>query len=235
MGRRKAIAAFSASVASRASILRSEGVAHDPARPGVQERAIVRHWSEDNGEREIDEAGRDGDIGDVRDPELVGPMNLEPLGDIRKDRTVMVAVGRDDIAPPPFRVQIVLGHDPAHFLRVHDQAAMAQLGGDAPIAIGGIVFADRRDLGPDRPVDGTGCRFRIEAGACNLHQVAPPLDGDAFGPVIADPGALLGETAVRAAPFKNSISRAWQPTSRSSAAMRASRSSMRSTASASSS
>jgi hypothetical protein len=136
----------------------------------------------------------------------------------------MVAVGRDHIAPTPFRVQVVLGHEPAHLLCVHHQAAVAQLGVDAPIPIGGIFFGDRRDLGQYSPFVGRRRRSRIEAGTRDLHQLAPPFDGDAFGPVIADPGTFLGKAAFFTAPFRNSISSAWRPTSRSSAAMRASRS-----------
>ena len=59
-----------------------ERKADDPPRPGVED------------DREIDEALRDRDIGDVGRPELVGPVDREVAGHERKDRAVMVAVGR---------------------------------------------------------------------------------------------------------------------------------------------
>ena len=93
----------------------ADRVADHPARPGV----------EDDGE--IDEAGRDGDIGDVGDPELVRPVRRHVLGKIREDRPVMVAVGGGDKAPAAPAAEGVLAHQPAHLLVIDDQAPMAQL------------------------------------------------------------------------------------------------------------
>ena len=45
---------------------------------------------------------------------------------------------------------------------------------------------------------------------------------EAGGPLITDVGPLLGNRAERNAPFRNSSSRAWRPTNRSSAAILAS-------------
>jgi hypothetical protein len=53
-------------------------------------------------ECEVDEAGRDGDVCDVSDPELVGAVDLEVPGDIGIDRTVVIAVGGGDVAARPF-------------------------------------------------------------------------------------------------------------------------------------
>ena len=59
----------------------ADGVADDAARPGVEDG------------RQIDEAGRDGDVGDVGDPELVRARRHYVLGQVREDRPVVVAVG----------------------------------------------------------------------------------------------------------------------------------------------
>jgi hypothetical protein len=46
---------------------------------------------------QIDEAGGDRDIGDVRYPELVGTVDEQIAGAIRKDRAIVIAVGRSHI------------------------------------------------------------------------------------------------------------------------------------------
>ena len=57
----------------------------------------------------IGEAGGDGDVGQVRDPELVWAMNLElPPGHERMDRAIVIAVGGADEPPSPSRVEIML-------------------------------------------------------------------------------------------------------------------------------
>ena len=63
---------------------------------------------------------------------------------------------------------------------------------------------------------------RLPRGARDAHQPASFCDGDATGPVMTDVVALLVRGTCFRAPFKNSISNACLPTSRSSAAMRAS-------------
>ena len=194
-GLRTARAAFSAGDEPSVD-LAIQGVADNPARPGVEN------------DREVDEPARDGDEGDVGDPELVRAMDLEVSGDVRKDRPVMVAARRRDIAAPPLRVEVVLPHDAPDLLGVHHQAAVTQLGADAPVSIGFGSLADRLDLGDDGRLPDGYRRLGVEAGAREAHQLASSCDGDAFGPVIADPGALLGDRVERAAPFRNSISSA---------------------------
>ena len=61
----------------------------------------------------------------------------------------MIAVGRGDEAPATPRLQVVLTHQPAHLLGVHDDALMAQLGADAAIAVGFELVGDRADEGDD--------------------------------------------------------------------------------------
>ena len=56
-------------------------IADHAARPGIE-----------NG-RQIDEAGRNGDVSDVGDPELVRAHRQHVLGQVGEDRPIMVAVG----------------------------------------------------------------------------------------------------------------------------------------------
>ena len=63
----------------------ADGIADRSARPGVEDH------------RDVGEAFTDGDVRDVRDPELVRPINRQVLGAIGMDRLVVVAVGRGDI------------------------------------------------------------------------------------------------------------------------------------------
>jgi hypothetical protein len=65
----------------------ADGIADHAARPGIE-----------NG-RQIDEAGRDGDVGDVGDPELVGSCQHNVFRQVGEDRPVMVAVGGDHKTP----------------------------------------------------------------------------------------------------------------------------------------
>jgi hypothetical protein len=64
-----------------------------PARPGVED------------DRDIGEALVDGDIGYVRNPELVGSVNRQLSGSIGIDRLIMIAVGRRDVTAPPARLK----------------------------------------------------------------------------------------------------------------------------------
>ena len=188
----------------------TDGVAHDAPRPCV----------EDDGH--IDEAGCDGDEGDVADPQLIGRKGFEASGDQRIDRSVMVAVGGFGETPPASRIEIVQLHQPPDLLAVHEPTPVAQLGADAAIAVAFPGVGDRPHLRDERRI---GLRRRgrgVVARPCDAHQVAPPLDGDAAGPAITDVGALVGEGPQKTPPLTKASSSACLPTSRSSAAMRAS-------------
>jgi len=162
----------------------ADRVADDAARPGVQ----------DDGD--IDEAGGDRDVGQVRHPELIGSMNLEAAGDPREDRPVVVAVGGAGEAPPTPRIEVVLEHQPADFLGIDDVAAVAEFGADAPVAVAFEVVGDGPHLRDDLLVGRLKAGCGIVAGAWQTHQRAPPFDGQATGPVITDVGPLLGNRAL---------------------------------------
>jgi hypothetical protein len=100
--------------------------------------------------------------------------------------------------------------------------AVAEFGADAAIAVALEGVGDGADLRDDRPVPELALGFSVEAGTRDAHQFASPPDGEAAGPLVTDVGALFREGPERTAPFKKSISSACRPTSRSSAAIRAS-------------
>ena len=183
----------------------AEGVADDPPRPGVEH------------DREIDEARGDRDIGDVGDPELVGTLHLEVLCDEREDRPVMIAVGGAHEARPAAGTELMFLHQASDLLDIDHAAPVAELGADPAVAVSRAGLGDRPDLGEDRVLGGPRPGRGIVARSRHAHQLASLLDGEATGPLITDMGALLGEGLARKAPFKNSISSAWRPTSRSSA------------------
>ena len=79
-------------------------VADHAPRPGVED------------DREIDEAGRDRDVGDVADPELVAAVDRVVFRYEREDRAVVVAVGGPGKAPPGPWVEVVLAHHRRIFL-----------------------------------------------------------------------------------------------------------------------
>ena len=83
-----------------------------------------------------------------------GPSDHEVLRQVGEDRLVMIAVGGGDEAPAALRLQAMLAHQPADLLGVDDDALMAQLGADPPIAIALELVADRRDPRDDRGVVG---------------------------------------------------------------------------------
>jgi hypothetical protein len=188
----------------------ADRVADDAARPGVEN------------DRDVDEAGGDGDVGQVRHPELVGAMDLEVACDEREDRPVVVAVGGAGETPPSPRVEVVLAHQPAHLLGVDEVATVAELGADPAVAVALEDVGDRADLRHDLGIGRFALGCGVEGGAWQSHQRTSPLDGEAPGPLVADVGPFLGNRAFFGAPFRNSISSAWRPTSRSSAAIRVS-------------
>jgi hypothetical protein len=109
----------------------AERVAHHAPRPGIQD------------DRDVDEAARHRDVGQVRDPELIGTVRHDVLGQVREDRTTVIAVGHRDVAAPDARLQVVLAHETADLLVVHHQPLLTQRRLDAPPAVGFERVADR--------------------------------------------------------------------------------------------
>src|SRR5215208_8414702 len=101
----------------------------------------------------------------------------------------------------------MLAHEPSHPLAVHELALVAQLGGDATIAVGLELRADRLDEGDDLGIT-IGSRCTVVGRSSDAHQPASLSDRETTGPAITDMGTLLGNRPCCRAPFKNSISSA---------------------------
>src|SRR5215469_17237783 len=79
----------------------ADRVPDDLPRPGIE-----------NG-GEVDEAAWNDDVGQVRDPELVGAIGNDARGQISEEGPGVVTVSRDDVAPALFGLQGVLSHQAA--------------------------------------------------------------------------------------------------------------------------
>jgi hypothetical protein len=66
----------------------------------------------------------------------------------------VIAISRGHKPPAALALQVVLAHQAPYFFRVHDHPAMAKLGGNAAIAIGLKLIADRSHSRHDLPVIG---------------------------------------------------------------------------------
>src|SRR5215213_3609003 len=172
--------------------------------------------------RQINEARSNSNIRDVRDPELVHSIDLQFPGKVRKDRIVVIAVGRRNITPTPSWLEVMLAHEPANLLAVDHDALVTKRGGHATIAISLKLITDRFDICGDRRLVSRDGAFVIIRRSCEAHQLASFGDRDAVGPVTTEVVALLSRAPPFNAPFRNSISSAWRPTRRSRAAILAS-------------
>ncbi len=149
----------------------ADGVADHLARPGVQ----------DGGQ--VDKAARDGDVGQVHDPQLVGPVRDEILVEVRKDETLVVAVRRHYVASPSFGLQAMLAHQAPKLLAIDDDALVAECRSDPVVPVALELVADGAD--PDQKallLQRNGGRV-VESRPGEPHQLARPGDGEAAGPV----------------------------------------------------
>lgn len=174
-------------------------------------------------------------IGGVADPKLVGTARDNVLRQVREDRAVMVTVCRGEETSPDLRLQLVFVHEATNLLVVHDKTLLPKRRTDAAVAVELEPVADRERRFDNGGVVGPPFRAVIIGGARDSDQPVSFRDGDAAGPVMTDIVPFFSRGALFRAPFRNSSSRACLPTSRSSAAIRASYSWMRSAACASSS
>ena len=109
----------------------ADGVADDAARPGVENH------------RDVNEARRDCDVGDVGDPELIGAVDDLVLGQIAEDRMVVVAVCRRHISPTHAWLEIVLAHEALDLLVIDHEALLAKGGLHASPTVAFERVADR--------------------------------------------------------------------------------------------
>src|ERR1700738_5001766 len=134
-------------------------------------------------------------VGYVRDPELIGTIDLLVAREIGKNRTLVIAVGRDDVPSAALGLQAVLAHEPADLLAVDDKTLVAQLGADPPIAVSLELVADNDDFRDEFHVAYRCGRHITESGARQSHQTASFAGGKTLGPLMMDGGALLGRGA----------------------------------------
>src|SRR6266480_6375585 len=156
----------------------------------------------------------------------VGVTSLAKLGNIgssREYRLIMIAVSGDHVAPPWLHGKAMLLHQPHDLLVVHDDPVLMQLCRYAPVPVSRKLGANFGNL-PGEPslLDRLPLGVIVVGRPCEFHQPASFGNREATGPAMTDLLALLGKRACRDAPFKNSFSSASLPTSRSSAAIRAS-------------
>src|SRR5450432_1203925 len=124
----------------------ADGVTYDPTGPRIK------------GDSHVHEAGRDGDIGDVSYPKLVGAIQSHGRRKVGADRIVVIAVCRRDEPPARLRIERMFAHQPADLLGVHHKATMTKLSVDTPIAISFELIANRLYLRND------GCIVRACVG-----------------------------------------------------------------------
>src|SRR6202040_4462985 len=152
----------------------ADRIAHHPARPPI----------EDHGQ--VHKARLDRDVGYVRDPELIGTIDLLVASEIGKNRTLVIAVGRDDVPSAALGLQAVLAHEPADLLAVDDKTLVAQLGADPPTAVSLELVADNDDFRDEFHVAYRYGRRIIESGARQSHQTASFVGGMTLGPLMTD-------------------------------------------------
>ena len=103
------------------------------AAPQTPAQAAVRTRIEHHGQ--VDELMAQTDIGQIRDPELVGRSDVQVCRQVRIDRQAVVAVGGGHEPFLSQTQQVVLAHEAQDPLVVCPNALPMQLFCDAPIAI----------------------------------------------------------------------------------------------------
>src|ERR1700730_6341368 len=71
----------------------ADRIAHHPTRPPIEDQ--------------VHKARLDRDVGYVRDPELIGTIDLLVASEIGDNRTLVIAVGRDDVPSAALGLQAV--------------------------------------------------------------------------------------------------------------------------------
>jgi hypothetical protein len=152
--------------------LPTEGIANHPARPGVQNHC------------QVDEAGRDANVRDIADPELIGAAWAEATGKVGEDGTVVVAVrGAHELAQWS-HLKAMLAHQGCDRLVIDYHALGVKLTSDAAAAVAWELGTQRlnavaQNLFLRRPAAAAVIVSRTR----QLHDSASPRDGDGFGPL----------------------------------------------------
>ena len=185
-------------------------------RPGV----------EDGGQ--IDEAAVDGDVGEVGDPQLVGPGGNDVPGPIGEDGAAMTGVGGHDEAAFALGQEAILAHQPLYPLAVDHQPVVAELGGHPAVAIGRHGSLDGpQALDQSLAIDGlaigaAGLGPVVVARARDVHEPTALSDAETTGPLTTEGGSALRWRSAAEVFLSSSFSIASCPILRSRAAIRAS-------------
>src|SRR5271169_4984462 len=108
------------------------------------------------------------------------------------DRAVVIAVGRGHVATPALGLQVMFAHQSAELLMIDDDALMAKLGADSPIAVSLELVADRLHATDDFAIIERGGRRVVEGGSRQTHQPTSLRNGETIGPTMTDVSSLLG-------------------------------------------
>ena len=90
-------------------------------------------------------AAPDRDVGDVDEIELIRSVGLEVTCEVRKDQAVVLAVGRDDMAAPYPRLQVMLPHESPDLFVVRNDPLLLKRSPDTTPAIRLELAGDGRD------------------------------------------------------------------------------------------
>src|SRR6516164_8752041 len=96
--------------------LTTERIAHHSPRPRIEDHC------------KVDEAARDGDVGNIGNPELVSSRWSEAAREVGKDRAVMLAAGSAHEASERPHLQCLFSHDASYCLVIYIHALASQLG-----------------------------------------------------------------------------------------------------------
>ena len=137
--------------------LPTERIANHPARPGVQNHC------------QVDEAGRDTDIREIADPQLIGAGWAEATGEVGEDRTIIVAVRGAYEPAQGSHLEAAFAHKSGDCLVIDYHALGAELVSDAPVAVAWELGAQCLDPGVQRPFSPPHC------GACGNSKWSAPV------------------------------------------------------------
>src|SRR6266496_3118503 len=111
-----------------------DGPTDDPARIEIQQGG------------QVNEAGTNPNVSEIRDPDFVNGSDLATLNQIRINRQCMGRIGSPHEGPPRDWPQTELFHHPSNPFLIHCLAAPFQLTADSPIAVARKVFVNAFDL-----------------------------------------------------------------------------------------
>lgn len=130
---------------------------------------------------EIDELASEADVGDVPDPDLIGPVDFQVFDEVGIPREGMVAVGGASSARRRRAGDAELGHPTSHAFGVHVPTESPHHPGESAIAVGGPLGGEIEQGGLEEGLVVARGRSVVEAAARRLEQLAEESNGIAVG------------------------------------------------------